>query len=220
VKEEYFTLANISARAAALLAGMPVRRKAGPDFSPQKSALLVLDMQEYFLKVESHAWVPSARAILPGIQALIAAWTEHGLPVLYTRHVNTVENAAGMATWWRELLTEDNPLSAISPVFDILNGEVFQKSQYDAFYGTRLESRLQALGKTQVVICGVMTHLCCETTARSAFMRGFQVYFPVDGTATYNEKFHRASLLNLAHGFATLTTTGELLKAVHGGEQG
>jgi len=51
-------------------------------------------------------------------------------------------------------------------------------------------------------VCGVMTHLCCETTARSAFIRGFKTYFTIDGTATYNEQFHMASLINLSHGFA------------------
>lgn len=47
-----------------------------------------------------------------------------------------------------------------------------------------------------------MTHLCCETTARSAFIRGFDVFFTIDGTATYNEDFHFGTLYNLAHGFA------------------
>jgi isochorismate hydrolase len=56
-----------------------------------------------------------------------------------------------------------------------------------------------------------MTHLCCETSARSAFMRGFEVFFPIDGTATYNRDFHLATLRNLAHGFATMTTVRELL---------
>jgi isochorismate hydrolase len=62
-----------------------------------------------------------------------------------------------------------------------------------------------------------MAHLCCETTARSAFTRGFEVFFLVDGTASYNRDFHQASLLNLAHGFATLLLTGEALAALEAG---
>lgn len=123
-----------------------------------------------------------------------------------------------MATWWRELLVAENPLSVISPLLESHTGEVIQKSQYDAFYGTRLETRLRELGRTQVLLCGVMTHLCCETTARSAFMRGFEVFFPVDGTATYHEAFHRASLLNLGHGFATLTLVSDLIAVLAGSE--
>ena len=83
-------------------------------------------------------------------------------------------------------------------------GHLFRKASMMPFIRRDLEKLLREKGVTQVVICGVMTHLCCETTARSAFMRGFEVFFPVDGTATYNLAFHRASLINLAHGFATI----------------
>ena len=218
MKEEYFTPASLAMVARALLLEAQAPHRTKPVFRADDSALLILDMQEYFLQEESHAFVPSARAILPGLQALVNAWARRGLPVIYTRHLNTAENAAGMAGWWRELLVEENPLSAITPHFDVSSGEVIHKSQYDAFYSTALEARLRALGKSQVVVCGVMTHLCCETTARSAFMRGFEVFFPVDGTASYNQGFHRATLLNLAHGFATLTLTGDLLAALNEGE--
>src|SRR4030042_1513571 len=93
-------------------------------------------------------------------------------------------------------------------------GTLIQKSQYDAFYHTQLNELLHTSGVTQVVLCGVMTHLCCETTARSAFMHGFEVFFPVDGTATYNLAYHRASLLNLAHGFANLVFINDLLATI------
>jgi nicotinamidase-related amidase len=216
LKEEYFTTSNITSKASSMLRETQARSRQGLSFKPEISALLILDMQEYFLRPESHAYVPSARAILPGLQAMVKAWTAKGLPVIYTRHINSLENAAGMAVWWRELLLDKNPLSAISSDFDSANGGVIQKCQYDAFFGTPLEAKLRELGRSQVVICGVMTHLCCETTARSAFMRGFEVFFPVDGTATYNEAFHRATLLNLSHGFASLTLIGDLLAALNG----
>ena len=61
------------------------------------------------------------------------------------------------------------------------------------------------------MICGVMTHLCCETTARDAFMRGFDVYFVMDATATCNEELHLSSLLTLSHGFAVMVETEEVL---------
>ena len=69
-------------------------------------------------------------------------------------------------------------------------------------------------GVRRIVISGVMTHLCCETTARSAFVRGFEVFFTVDGTASYTADFHRASLLNLAHGFAVPVLVSEILAAL------
>jgi isochorismate hydrolase len=211
-KEPYFTPENIQAVAQEMLAelnGAEVRRPK-PDLSPS-AALLALDMQDYFLSPESHAWVPSAAAIIPGIKRLAAAFTVSGRPVFYTRHLNEAENAGNMGVWWREIITPANPLSAISSELDTLGGLVIHKSQYDAFYQTGLGELLVDFQVEQVVVCGVMTHLCCETTARSAFMGGFQVLFAVDGTATYNRDYHQASLLNLSHGFAVPVLISELL---------
>ena len=93
------------------------------------------------------------------------------------------------------------PDSAIIALLDTSKGVVLQKKQYDAFHQTDLESILRGRGVEQVVVTGVMTHLCCETTARAAFVRGFEVFFCVDGTATYTEELHHAALLTLTHGF-------------------
>jgi isochorismate hydrolase len=176
--------------------------------------LLALDIQAYFLEPESHAFIPSAPAILPGILALVQAYQQFNLPVIFTQHTNTPADAGQMSTWWRDLIDPHSPLSRIAPPLDPRDGMLLAKTQYDAFYGTPLEAELRRREVTQVVISGVMTHLCCETTARSAFVRGFQAFFLVDGTATYNREFHHASLLNLSHGFATLSLVGEILAAL------
>ena len=218
MKEAYFTAGSLEQKALELcrpFEGQRARRLGR--YAPAQSALLVLDMQDYFIEAASHAWVPSAAAILPGIQALVEAYQGRGWPVIFTQHLNTPADAGQMAAWWRELLTAENPLSQVTPQLEPAQGQVIPKSQYDAFYATPLEARLRKLGVSQVVVCGLMTHLCCETTARSAFVRGFEVFFCVDGTATYNEDFHRASLLNLAHGFAALALVKELLQVI--GEQ-
>lgn len=178
---------------------------------PERSALLVLDMQDYFLHPESHAYIPSAVAILPGLQKLIDAFSQRNCPIFFTQHINSPENAAMMGQWWREIITVENPLRAITPQLDTRPGVILQKPQYDAFYQTDLEDRLHGLNVRQLIICGVMTHLCCETTVRAAFVRGFEIFFPVDGTATYNIAFHRATLTNLAHGCAHLTLVADIL---------
>ena len=183
-------------------------------FVPERSALLVLDMQAYFLEDASHAHVPSANTILARLGQLAKAYAARGLPIIYTRHVNTEENAGLMSQWWRELIRDEDPLSKITAELDLSQGVVLEKSQYDAFYRTDLEERLRHWGVEQVLIGGVMTHLCCETTARAAFGRGFEVLFLVDGTATYTEAFHQASLLNLAHGFAELKLVPEILESL------
>lgn len=212
-KEEYFTPQSLSQRALEMLAAVKDLRgrHANISFKPERAALLVLDMQAYFLRQDAHAFIPSAPAIVPGIQTLIEAFTVCHRPVIFTRHLNSPQNAALMATWWQDSISKDCPWGEVIPELDLSRGCVLIKSQYDAFFQTSLEDTLRTGSANQVVICGVMTHLCCETTARSAFVRGFEVFFTIDGTATYTEAFHRASLLNLAHGFAVPVLVAEIL---------
>ena len=214
MKDAYFTPENIRQKAGEMLRDLGNLHKARP-LDLQKSALLVLDMQDYFLDSAAHAFIPSGGSIIPGIQKLVAAFTQSRRPVVFTRHINTPEDAGTMSRWWRDVITDDNPLSRITDALDTSRGLILQKSQYDAFYNTKLVKILRENFATQVVITGVMTHLCCETTARSAFVRGFDVFFTVDGTATYNEDFHRAALQNLAHGFATPVLLEEFVEAQH-----
>lgn len=217
MKEAYFSDQSIDALASEMRQSIAeARHDERFTFAPEKSALLVLDMQAYFLEATSHAYVPSASAILPGLRDLVAAYAQKYLPVIFTRHLNTLENAQLMASWWRDLLRKDNPLSKIVNEFNLDQAIVLEKSQYDAFHQTELEALLRSRNVTQLVISGVMTHLCCETTARAAFGLGFEVFFLVDGTATYTEAYHRATLLNLAHGFAELKLVAEILEDLPG----
>lgn len=214
MKEDYFGGGKLTPQAGDFLDSVSrlsgrSRRRWSPDFST--TALLVLDMQNYFLVETSHAYIPSAPAIIPNTAELQRVFLEKDLPVIQTRHINNEENAGRMAQWWRELIREDDPLSAVTPQLTHPDVPVLVKTQYDAFLNTGLEEELQERKVTRVVIAGVMTHLCCETTARSAFMRGFEVLFVVDATASYNRRFHEASLLNLAHGFAVPVLTHEIV---------
>jgi isochorismate hydrolase len=217
MKERYFTIQSLECQALELCRQVAdLSQKRSISLQPERSALLVLDMQAYFLDESSHAYIPSAEAILAGINVLIEEYHTRGIPIIFTQHINTASNAGMMSVWWKDLITSQNPLYGIIPELDLSMGTLIQKSQYDAFYQTPLEERLRGMGVTQVVLCGVMTHLCCETTARSAFMRGFEVFFPVDGTATYRLDHHRASLLNLAHGFASIVLIKDVLEAIRG----
>ncbi len=216
-KERYFSPETLEAESRAMLDSVRSLRERHLDiaFRPLRAALLVLDMQDYFLRPGSHAFIPSADAVLPNIRALVHAFNVHQRPVVFTRHVNSEEDAAGMGRWWRDLIRADSPDSRLAASLDPGPASVIiRKSQYDAFYASPLEQTLRDLDAEQVVVTGVMTHLCCETTARAAFVRGFDVFFVVDGTATYNEAFHRASLLNLAHGFAIPVLAEEILAEV------
>jgi len=186
-------------------------------FSPGATALLAIDLERYFTDTESHAYVPGVEHVVSRVRDLTDAFSERKLPVVFTRHANTRENAGSLASWWDDLIVEGSALAELSPEIDASLGIVLKKTQYDAFQGTVLEKILRERGVTRLVVTGVVTHLCCETTVRSAFVRGFEVTFPVDATVSYSEEHHLATLLNLGHGFAALGFVDDVLEAMGGG---
>jgi isochorismate hydrolase len=200
-REKYYTRENIAAEAAGMAAELPVNPRAAALLTAQ-AALLVIDMQDYFLSPESHAFLPAAPAIIPNVRALAKSFQEVSRPVYFTRHGNSITDAGQMAAWWRELLTPDHPLGAITAVLRPSEDSIIKKTQYDAFFRTDLEERLRRDGIGQLVVTGVATHLCCESTARSAFARGFAPFVVIDGTASFNRELHVASLRSMAHGCA------------------
>jgi isochorismate hydrolase len=187
-----------------------------PRFIPEKSALLVIDMQGYFLDEDSHAYVPDSIGIKDHIRNLTEGFRANARPVLFTRYASLPgEDPGAMGRWWKDVLLDGDKGSEISLSMNPLPSEkVIRKSQYSAFVGTELEQMLRSAGVEQVVIVGVLTHLCCETTARDAFMRGFDVFFVADATATKSLSLHMASLRTLADGFSTLVTTQEVLRCL------
>lgn len=67
---------------------------------------------------------------------------------------------------------------------------------------------------TTVIVCGVLTNLCCETTARSAFVHDYSVWFLGDGTASRRPDLHTASILNLEYGVARVMTCRQAMARV------
>lgn len=213
MKETYYTSETIEKQTDWFFDQIkPCRGRHRQPLCISKTALLVLDMQKFFLDSSSHAFIPSGPAILQGIIQLKKFFLREKRPVIQTRHLNTEEDAGSMGKWWRDILREENSLSELVAELGEEKSLILKKSQYDGFYGTDLEKLLRERGVEQILITGVMTHLCCETTARSAFVRSFEVFFAVDGTATYNADFHLSTLINLSHGFAVPVRVREVME--------
>ncbi len=180
----------------------------------KKSALMVIDMQNFFLDKKAPAFIGSAPVILEPLKKLIGAFRNAKRPVIYTRHAHHPDrlDAGIMEWWWAEMCLEGSPESEIHQTIAPLPREkVILKHRYSAFYNTDLETVMRCLKIEDLVISGVMTNMCCETTARDAYMRDHRVFFLADGTATVSEEMHVASLLNLAYGFAAVTTTDSII---------
>ena len=187
-------------------------------FTPDRSALLVIDMQRFFMDESSHAFVTDAPLVAENIRKLVGAYRSSSLPVMFTRHALLDDEPPGiMGTWWSDNLRISDPQSEIvDSLLPLPDEKVVRKTRYSAFLGTDLEQLLRTKGIERLVITGVMTHLCCESTARDAFMRDFEVFFVIDGTASSDDDLHESSLRCLTDGFVTPVTTEEVLGCMRG----
>ena len=180
------------------------------DWKPKKErmGILIIDMQEYFRQI--------CRPILQNIRNIMAAARENNIPLFFSQHGHEPEGDTGMlGQWWSDLIFKGSPEARLLPELEINADDiVIPKERYSAFYKTDLEDKLKAFCIQDLVIGGVMTNLCCETTARDAFVRGLNVFFLADGTSSVHRDFHLASLKNLAYGFATIMTCDRLIQAV------
>ncbi len=180
-------------------------RKGRPD--PDKTALLVIDMQHYFDDIAS--------AIQHNIQSIIQACRQAGAKIAFTRHghLDPVRDGGMLAKWWGDLIIygtdEWELIEVLCPTADEL---IIDKMRYSAFLDTNLDQWLKQNGIENLIITGVLTNCCCETTAREAFVRDYRVFFVADATATVTDELHLASLKNLAFGFAHIVGTAELCR--------
>jgi len=217
MKEAYLTHDNRTKKAGYWLNELPNHssRKARFQLNIASAALLVLDMQEFFLSKDSHAYVPSAQAILPNIQCLIELFRKKNRPVIFSRHsLEAGEDPGIMKEWWRDTVRDGSHESELTRLLVPAESDlILRKTRYSAFFHTGLEAALREKNIISVVITGVTTHLCCDSTARDAFMRDFEVYFVVDATATWTEDFHISSLKLLSDGFVIPLTTEDIVIA-------
>jgi isochorismate hydrolase len=170
------------------------------------TGILLIDLQEYFREIIT--------PILENIIGVISMAREKKIPLFFTQHGHKTGEKPGMlAQWWTDLIIKGSDDARLLSDLDIREEDsIIPKTTYSAFHKTNLEENLKNNGITDLVIGGVMTNLCCETTARDAFVRDFRVFFLADGTSTVSEHFHLATMKNVGYGFATLMGCDQLIK--------
>ena len=185
----------------------------------EKAALLVVDMQHFFLDPASPTFTCGGLAILPNLKKAIKAFREAGRPVIFTRHVHHPDglDAGIMGWWWEGMCLEGRPESEVhQDISPLPNEKVIFKHRYSSFYNTDLETILRTLKVEDLVMAGIMTNMCCESTTRDAYYRDYRVFFLADGTGSITEEMHLASLLNVAFGFSWVTDLDTVLAQLAG----
>jgi len=217
--EPYVTVETIAQKTKVWLARIESFNQHPMQLNIEKAALLVIDMQRFFLDPASPTFTCGGTAVMPNIGRLIGAFRDARRPVIYTCHVHQANGAdAGIMKWWWEgMCVEGTPESLVHSAIAPCPGEkIIYKHRYSAFYNTDLETVLRGLGIEDLVVSGIMTNMCCESTARDAYYRDHRVFFLADATGSVTEEMHMSTLLNIAFGFAYVTTADDVISQVSG----
>jgi nicotinamidase-related amidase len=180
---------------------------------PAKTALVVVDMQNDFVKEGGTLVVPDAEATLPKLRGLLDLARGSGMKVIFTQDTH----AEGDPEWeiWPEHVREGSwgweIVEELAPREDEL---VIRKVRYDAFYGTHLDHYLRVWGLDTLVICGTVANICVHYTAASAALRWFEVVVPRDATSALDPFDLEASLRQTSFLFAGKITESKSIKTV------
>ncbi|MBA3359166.1 MAG: cysteine hydrolase [Thermoleophilaceae bacterium] len=172
---------------------------------PATTALVVIDMQNDFVKEGGSLQVPDAQGTIATIQGLIEQARDSGARVVYSQDTHGEGDPefdiwpehAREGTWGWQIVDELTPE----------DGEtVIRKPRYDAFYATDLEERLEEWGIRTLVICGTVANICVHYTAASAAIRWYDVVIPRDATSALEPFDLQSSLRQTAFLFAGVVT--------------
>ena len=185
-------------------------------FEPSRAALLIHDMQEYFLNF----WGDDSdmmETVVANIAALRDFCKKNGIPVYYTAQPKeqSDEDRALLNDMWGPGLTrspeQQRVIAALAPD---TQDTVLVKWRYSAFHRSPLEQMLKEAGRNQLIITGVYAHIGCMTTATDAFMRDIKPFFVADALADFSRDEHLMSLKYVAGRSGRVVMTDELLPSV------
>jgi ureidoacrylate peracid hydrolase len=196
------------------------------DLVPRRTALINVDLQNCFLR-DSPIAAPEGPVVLERLNRLAAVCRQAGVAVIHTRFVLDPDGSdLGVLSETSPpardgLLNRDAPSAQLDEALVVREGDVIlDKPRFGAFCRTALEEILRARGIDTVIIGGVATNVCCETTAREAMQREFHVFFLSDGTAAADmpgasaAELQKTSLVTLGFLFAQVLTVDDMIAKI------
>jgi len=169
----------------------PIRSKA-----PRK-ALLVVDMLHDYVDEGSPMELPLARSIVPALQRRITQARLDGIPVIYINDVHE-DDDPDFQVWPRHAVRGTPGAQVIPPLSPRPEEVAVARVSYSGFFETKLEEVLNALGITDLILCGQAADACVMMTGVDALMRGFHVEVPEDSVAGTTEEGKIFALRRLA----------------------
>ncbi len=201
---------------------------------PVRTALIVIDMQKAFTVAGEVFGNAHACEILPDINRLAQAMRAAGGIVIWTRQTATQDGPYAYPAWHydagdafvRRALDSLTDGAASHGLHDGCavgpDDIVMNKHRYSAFIhgSSDIEARLALRQIETVIITGTVTNVCCESSARDAYMLGYRVLFASDATAAVTDAEHNAALLNLRLNFADVRSTEQILSVIAASARG
>jgi len=154
--------------------------------SGNKSALLIVDMQNDFIKEGGSLVVESAKETIAGIQYLADSFRKTGSYVIYTQDTH-FDGDKEWEIWPVHCRKDSWGWQIVDELIPQKNEMVFQKNRYDGFYGTSLDHYLKLWGIENLVITGTVANICVANTAGSAGLRWYKIIVPADGISAITE---------------------------------
>ncbi len=205
----------------------PTALEVPPGERLQRPALVVVDMQNDFVRQGAPLEVPDARATIPANRRLISAFRARGHPVLFTRFLS---RGTGNLLWhwspqcdlptrccWpdhaRRYDDREGELACIDIVDELApepDDPIVDKYGYGAFHGTGLDDLLKVLKVRSLAITGTVTQICVEETARQAFHHDYRTTIAGDAVSSFAPDLHAATLKNFAMKFGWVADSDEI----------
>lgn len=197
------------------------------DLKNIETGLLVIDMQHGFLS-DSGGMArlgydyKALRTAIPGCEKLVYSARKSSIPIFFTKYVYEPDFRDG-GVQVEEISTgiKDSKLCVagskdaeiIESLMPNKNEVIIEKNRPSSFYSTRLESYLRAQKIKTLVICGVTTNICVESTARDAAQKDYKTYVVKDSVAEVDQFRHEVSLKAMQHMFAKIVTVEEVVNS-------
>jgi ureidoacrylate peracid hydrolase len=193
---------------------------------PSKTALVNVDMQNAFVEGTPLS-APGGVALLEPVNRLAAACRAAGIKVIHTLHVTRADgtNLGTMGELIEPVragyIKEGSETAKLHPGVHVEKSDILlYKPRYGSFTGTDLDLVLRGNGIDTIIVTGICTNICCETTAREAAMRDYHVFFTSDGTETFPlgdltvEQIKKATITTLGLAFAKIVSVNGLIDLI------
>lgn len=194
-------------------------------FDPRTTALVVVDMQNFYIADGAPSYCADARAIVPDVNRLADAVRRFGSPVIWLRNVTSSTAFKGWSVHYgrmkpdrvetrRRELAKDGEGFRFWRELDVRDDDIkIDKIRYSALIpgASNLEKVLGQHGVDTIIICGVATNVCVESTARDAMMMNYRTLMVEDACAASNRALHEATLNSFYLYFGDVQTTDEVI---------